>query len=66
MDRVKKAHNNNTTFYTHFYFFVLVLPENVVLTAWEDAKMGLPDQIHHLSSALHNEVDFFFDITLPQ
>ena len=43
MDRVKKAHYNNTTFYTHFYFFILVLMENVILTAWEDVEMGLPD-----------------------
>ena len=36
MDRVKKAHYNNTTFYAHFYFFILILVENIILTAWEE------------------------------
>lgn len=47
MDRVKKAHYNNTTFYAHFYFFILILVENVILTAWEDVQIGLPAQIYH-------------------
>ena len=35
VNRAKEDHKYSTTFFAHFYFFVLVLVENIVLTAWE-------------------------------
>ena len=34
VEKAKKDHKNNTTFYTQFFFFLLVFVENAILASW--------------------------------
>ena len=42
IETLKEDHKSSTTFFTYFYFFVLVLVENIIMAAWEDLTIGSP------------------------